>query len=112
VVGIYLSVVAWKGGHQFARPLQEFLDSLPRAPIPVVVVAFGDPYVLGKLPETSVVMTPFNGTVLAERSVARALVGRISVNGTLPVTIPGRYRRGEGMKIPAAHPPVSPLIRN
>ncbi|HTY58643.1 MAG TPA: glycoside hydrolase family 3 protein, partial [Bacteroidota bacterium] len=101
VVGIYLSVVAWKGDHRFAPPLRDFLDSLGHFPVPVIAVAFGDPYVLGKIPETQVVLTPFNGTNLAEVSVARAITGRIRIGGKSPVTVPGRYRRGEGIVLEA-----------
>ena len=97
VVGIYLSVVAWKGDHRFSKPLEDFLGSLGRSPVPVIAVAFGDPYVLGKLPVTQVVMTPFNGTNIAESSVARAITGKIRIAGRSPVTVPGRYRRGEGI---------------
>jgi beta-N-acetylhexosaminidase len=97
LVGIYLSVTAWKGDHRFSKPLDDFLASLSRFPVPVIAVAFGDPYVLGKLPLTQVVMTPFNGTILAERSVARAVAGTIGISGRAPVTVPGRYNRGEGI---------------
>jgi beta-N-acetylhexosaminidase len=99
LVGIYLSVVAWKGERRFAKPLEDFLRSLGNSPVPVILVAFGDPYVLGKLPQTSAGMTTYNGTFLAERSVARAVTGRIPVRGRLPVTIPGRYKRGEGISL-------------
>jgi beta-glucosidase-like glycosyl hydrolase len=99
VVGIYLSVVAWRGGPRFSEPLERFLASLNDQGKPVVLVAFGDPYILGKIPETAVVMTPYNGTYVAEQSVARAISGRIRISGTLPVTIPGRYARGAGMTL-------------
>jgi beta-glucosidase-like glycosyl hydrolase len=98
LVGVYLSVVAWKGGSRFSEPLERFLNSLDKQKKPVIAVAFGDPYILGKIPETAVVMTPYNGTYLAEQSVARAIAGRFSVSGVLPVTIPGRYARGAGLK--------------
>jgi len=62
-------------------------------------VAFGDPYILGKIPETSVMMTPFNGTILGELSVARAIIGKNEITGKLPVTIPGRYPRGAGISL-------------
>ncbi len=101
LVGVYLSVVAWKGDRSFSKPLQDFLGSLGRFPVPVIAVAFGDPYVLGKLPVTQVVMTPFNGTILAERSVAGAITGRIRIAGRSPVTVPGRYTRGEGIVMEA-----------
>jgi hypothetical protein len=99
LVGVYLSVIAWKGERRFAKPLEEFLNSLSHLQRPVILVAFGDPYVLGKMPETQVEMTPFNGTILAEQSVARAIVGKIAIGGKLPVTIPGRYNRGDGLII-------------
>ena len=101
LVGIYLSVVAWKGDHRFSKPLEDFLGSLGRFPVPVIAVAFGDPYVLGKIPSTQVVITPFNGTILAEQSVARAVTGRIRIAGRSPVTVPGRYRRGAGITLEA-----------
>ena len=97
VVGVYLSVAAWSGGNRFSKPLADFLNSLDRWPTPVILVAFGDPYIIGKLPQTRVVMTPYNGTGLAEQSVAMAVAGKIRFNGKLPVTIPGRYKRGDGL---------------
>ena len=97
LVGVYLSVVAWKGGPRFSGPLEDFLNALNKPGKPVIAVAFGDPYILGKIPETAVVMTPYNGTYLAEQSVARVIAGRIRVTGRLPVTIPGRYARGAGL---------------
>jgi beta-glucosidase-like glycosyl hydrolase len=98
VVGVYLSVVAWKGDRRFSHALEQFFASLPAYPIPVILVAFGDPYILGKLPTTHVVMTPYNVTYLAERSIARAVSGKSKITGKLPVTIPGRYPRGAGLE--------------
>ena len=99
LVGIYLSVVAWKGGSRFSKPLENFLGSLARQETPVIVVAFGDPYILGKIPPPTAALTPFNGTYLAEQSVARAVTGRIPITGKLPVTIPGCYARGSGIRL-------------
>ena len=96
LVGVYLSVVAWKGDRRFAAPLGDFLASLGSLSKPVILVAFGDPYILGKLPETQVVMTPYAGSTLAEQSVARVVSGRVKARGKLPVTIPGRYSLGAG----------------
>jgi beta-N-acetylhexosaminidase len=100
LVGIYMTIGAWKGQSSIAEPVQQLLDSLPGSGKPVITVAFGDPYVLGKLPLTQGVLTPYFGSVLAERSIARALAGAISIRGRLPVTIPGRYAIGEGLVLP------------
>jgi beta-N-acetylhexosaminidase len=99
IVGVYLTIAAWKGERHFSKPLQAFLGSLAHLSRPVILVAFGDPYILGKIPETSVMMTPFNGTILGELSVARAIIGKNEITGKLPVTIPGRYPRGAGISL-------------
>jgi beta-N-acetylhexosaminidase len=99
LVGIYLTIAAWKGEHHFSKPLEEFLSSLSHLPQPVILVAFGDPYVLGKLPETAAIITPMNGTILGEMSVARAIAGKTEIKGKLPITIPGRYPRGTGLNL-------------
>jgi beta-glucosidase-like glycosyl hydrolase len=98
VVGVYLSVTAWTGGTRFSPQLQEFLESLGKWKKPVILVAYGDPYIIGKLPQTQVILTPYNGTGLAEQSVVRGIAGKLRFNGRLPVTIPGRFRRGEGLR--------------
>ena len=102
LVGVYLSVIAWKGERRFAEPIETFLNSLDNSASPAILVAFGDPYVLGKIPEADAVLTTYNGTYLAERSIARAVTGAATIEGTLPVTIPGRYRRGEGIRLEPA----------
>lgn len=99
VMGVYLSVGAWKGSLRFSRALEQFLAPLTSLSKPVITVTFGDPYVLAKLPTTDVVLAPYNGTVLAERSIGKALVGAIQIKGKLPVTIPGKYRLDSGLEV-------------
>lgn len=93
IVAAYFTIGAWKGGHRFSPPLQSFLDGIASLSDRVVTVAFGDPYVLARLPETDAVLTPCNTTVLAEHSVAKAILGEIRPTGRLPVTLPGRTDR-------------------
>jgi hypothetical protein len=94
-----LPVGAWKGQQHFSKPLDNFLASLGTLSKPIISVAFGDPYVLAKLQTTDVVLTPYNGTVLAERSIGKALVGSIEIKEKLPVTIPGKYRLDSGLEL-------------
>lgn len=44
-------------------------------------------------------MTPYNGTILAERSIGKALIGSIDIGGKLPVTLPGRYKLDDGIQV-------------
>ena len=99
VLGVYLSIGAWKGKPTFSLALQDFFAQIGALPKPVITVAFGDPYVIGKLPETAVMMTPYNGAKVGERAIAKALLGKIDIPGKLPVTIPGKYTIGAGIQL-------------
>jgi hypothetical protein len=55
--------------------------------------------VLAKLPTTDVVMTPYTGALMGERSIGKASLGQIAITGKLPVTIPGKHKIGEGMQL-------------
>ena len=94
-----MTIAAWKGGSSILGPMQELYKSLPYAGKPVITVAFGDPYVIAKLPPTEGILTPYFGSVLAEWSVARALAGVIDIRGKLPVTIPGKYSLRDGIQL-------------
>ncbi|HLE31406.1 MAG TPA: glycoside hydrolase family 3 N-terminal domain-containing protein [Bacteroidota bacterium] len=105
LVGVYLSVGAWKGKLGIRNDIRDFLGEIARSRVPSILTAFGDPYVLGKIPLTEAILAAYNGTVLAERSVVKAITGAIPVSGRLPVTIPGRYKRGDGLDL-SARPPL------
>jgi len=105
VVGVYLSVGSWKGRLGFSKQVQEFLSRIQRMRKPVVTIAFGDPYILAKVPMTDVIITPYTGNRKAEEAVGRALVGATEVRGKLPVTIPGTFKRGDGIELKAARRP-------
>jgi beta-N-acetylhexosaminidase len=99
LIGVYLSIGAWKGAQRFSPSVEEFFARVGQLSKPVILVAFGDPYVLAKLPTTAVVMTPYTGAMMGERSIAEAIVGMIDITGRLPVTIPGKYKIGEGIQL-------------
>ena len=101
VLAVYLSIGAWRGKLDLSPRLMDFLRRLATLHKPIITVAFGDPYVIAKLPDTHVVMTPYAGHGRAERSVAAALVGDFDIKGKLPVTIPGKYAIGEGLDLHA-----------
>ncbi|MCI0699338.1 glycoside hydrolase family 3 protein [candidate division KSB1 bacterium] len=99
LLGVYLSIGAWKGKPAFSPAVQDFFAQVGALSKPVITIAFGDPYVIGKLPATAVIMTPYNGAKIGERAIAKAILGTIDITGKLPVTIPGKYKIGDGLKL-------------
>ena len=99
VLGIYLSVGSWKGQLGFSAELQKYFDSLSSLKKPVVIITFGDPYVIEKLPAASAILATYTGVRKAEESAGNVLLGKAGVQGKLPVTIPGKFKRGDGMHL-------------
>jgi beta-N-acetylhexosaminidase len=69
-------------------------------PKPVLWLAFGNPYVLRMAPEVVAYVCTFSYSDVSQIAAAKALSGEISVNGRLPVSIPGLFRCGSGLSIP------------
>jgi beta-N-acetylhexosaminidase len=99
ILGVYLSIGAWKGENKVSPTLQELLKKIGRLNTLIVTVAFGDPYVLGKLSGADAMIAAYTGVRKAEEAVGRALLGLSPVQGKLPVTIPGSFRLGEGIML-------------
>ena len=76
---------------------------LDRAPARTMVVAMGNPYVGGDIPELQNYMCSFSNASVSETAAVKALFGEIPISGHLPVTIPGVAKRGDGLERPA-HP--------
>ncbi len=84
------------------RLLNTILD---RAAGRTMVLAMGNPYVIGDFPAIQNYVCAFSNATVSEIAVVKALFGEIPIRGHLPVTLPGVAARGEGLERPAR--PVS-----
>jgi beta-N-acetylhexosaminidase len=66
-----------------------------------VVLAMGNPYVIGDFPTIQNYVCAFSNATVSETAVVKALFGEIPITGHLPVTIPGIASRGDGLQRPA-----------
>ncbi len=63
----------------------------------VMVVAFGNPYLLQQIPGVPDYMVAWGGAPVSQEAAACALLGTIPITGHLPITIPPVARRGDGL---------------
>ncbi|MCX6550076.1 MAG: hypothetical protein NTY02_03535 [Acidobacteria bacterium] len=84
---------------------QRIADELTKRDLPLIVVSFGNPYLLSAMPTANAYIAAYCPYPVTQRAVARALTGEIPVSGTLPVSLPGLYPRGRGLNIPKAAGP-------
>ena len=99
IISLHASVRTASGSVALPDGALELVRGLTRAGVPVVVVAFGNPYLLGEFPEVRTYLTAWSGVPVAERAAADAMLGRFEVTGRTPTRIPP-FEIGFGLRIP------------
>jgi beta-N-acetylhexosaminidase len=102
VVAAYVTASAYRGNVSRPGPLAGFVTTLTEASPQVVLVSFGNPYLLRPFPKTAGYMATFSTVPMSETSVAKAIFGEIRITGRLPVSIPGFANIGDGIQLDPA----------
>lgn len=95
----FVSVGSWKGPLGLPGAVKRFLRQVASIRKPVIAISFGDPYVLSEMPELSASLYAYSGIRPMQLAVIEALRGEIDIRGKLPVTIPPRFKRGDGIDL-------------
>ena len=77
--------------------LADLITGLQKAGTKVILVSFANPYLSMSLPATEAHLIAWSASTLSQRAAARALLGRASITGTLPISIPGVAPFGAGI---------------
>ncbi|MBL8732760.1 MAG: serine hydrolase [Planctomycetes bacterium] len=114
VLALSFAVREYSGGIGVPPSLRPVLAAL-RPEQQVVLVSFGNPYLLQHLPLVDAYVAAFVDTARVERQAAAALRGEAPLYGRLPVTIPGVAGAGTGLtqlvgdELPRAEPAAQDL---
>ncbi len=100
VVSAFVRVTSSKGTANMESSHATLLSRLARGGPPLIVLAFGSPYLLRQAPEIPVYLAAYGGIESAQRAAIGALFGEFDIGGELPVTLPGLFPFGHGLKIP------------
>ncbi len=63
----------------------------------LVVVAGGNPYQIRQIPHIPTYLVTYGRGEALERAAARAVMGRVTISGRTPVSLPGFFARGDGL---------------
>lgn len=99
VLASYIYVQTGKDIQLSDRQLS-FIHKLKKLGKPIVLIAFGNPYVIHDLPEADVHMLAWSAARQQVDAAADALFGASRIAGRLPIRIPGLYRMGDGLEMP------------
>ncbi|GIV58443.1 MAG: beta-N-acetylhexosaminidase [Rhodothermaceae bacterium] len=100
LVPAYVRVRSWSGRINLSEDQRVFLDRLIAQTPPVVLISFGNPYiVMGLARQPAAYLAAYGGSDASQKTTAQALFGQSDVGGRLPVTIPGLYAFGDGLRL-------------
>jgi beta-N-acetylhexosaminidase len=96
-----VAVRARSGKGSVALPAagRRLADELIQRRLPLVVISFGNPYLLLAMPGSPSYLLAYSPFPVSQRAAAKTVLGEIEINGTLPISLPGLYPRGHGLKI-------------
>lgn len=112
IAAVFVRVADRKGHVGFPEDQRALVNRLIEAGKPVVLVAFGSPYLIGRFPNAKTWLATFSANSVAQKAAARALFGEIAIGGKIPVTVPDVVERGAGIRVPANPMVLRPACRD
>jgi beta-N-acetylhexosaminidase len=101
-VNAYVRVAASSGRISLEPGQLKLLRDVSRGPTTSVTTVFGSPYLPMAVKEPRVYLLAYDFNKHAEAAALKALLGEAAITGRLPVTLPGTFERGHGLKRDAA----------
>ncbi|HUP47374.1 MAG TPA: glycoside hydrolase family 3 protein [Thermoanaerobaculia bacterium] len=98
VVTAFIRVAAYKGSIDLTAQQLRLLRELSALNKPFVFVLFGSPYLLHHVPELPSYMLTYDIHPGAELAAVKALSGEMPLQGRLPISLPGLYPIGHGLR--------------
>jgi beta-N-acetylhexosaminidase len=99
IIAPHVRRVEGEGRPTIPAHIAAWIDSLAMRR-PVVVAAFGNPYVIRQFPSVRSYMITYGVNEDLERAAAAALFGLQPITGRVPVSLPGFFSIGDGIQRP------------
>ena len=97
IVATYVRRIEGEGRFAIPQNVASWIDSLSRRE-KVVVVSLGNPYLIKQFPRVGTYLVTYGVSDAQERAAAWAVLGRAAIGGIVPVSLPGFFTRGDGMR--------------
>jgi beta-glucosidase-like glycosyl hydrolase len=102
IAGVFVRAASASGRLDLApevvRMLENIARSTERRSQPLVSVFFGNPYAAISTPDLPAMLLTYDFSDAAERAAAKAIAGEIPISGRLPITLPGFFALGHGLR--------------
>lgn len=101
VVGSFVFLQTSSGKISLTDAQSRFLKRLKTTGKPIVLISFGNPYIVIDLPDADVHLLAWANTQSQIDAATHAMFGATTIDGRMPISIPGtQYAFGAGLTIP------------
>ena len=97
IVATYVRRIEGEGRFAIPQNIANWIDSLAERER-VIVVSLGNPYLIRQFPHVGTYLVTYGVADVLERAGARAALGRAPITGAIPVSLPGFFARGDGIR--------------
>ena len=97
IVTAYVRRVEGEGRFAVPQSIASWIDEMSTRRR-VIVVAFGNPYLIRQFPRVGTYMVTYGVSDDLERAASRAILGLGRITGRSPVSLPGAFRAGDGIQ--------------
>ena len=99
ILNSFASPSAWKNRIFLPDHQMNFIHALNQRSDRILLISFGNPYLIQGLPETPAYVCAWKGSALMQNALVTSLLGKNDFTGTLPITIPEIAHRGFGIQL-------------
>ncbi|MHB0949716.1 MAG: glycoside hydrolase family 3 protein [Gemmatimonadaceae bacterium] len=97
VIALYVRRIEGEGRTAVPPRIASWIDSLATTQ-QVVVVTYGNPYLIRQFPSVGTYMVTYGVNESLEQAAARALLGEAPIRGKAPISLPGFFTKGDGIQ--------------
>ncbi|HEX6942933.1 MAG TPA: glycoside hydrolase family 3 N-terminal domain-containing protein [Gemmatimonadaceae bacterium] len=106
VLAAYVRRIEGEGRPSIPAHIAEWMERVASADAvapsaKVAMIAFGNPYLIRQVPSVATYLVTFGVGDALESAAAQAILGRAPIGGVSPVSLPGFFARGDGLRRPA-----------
>ena len=106
VLAAYVRRIEGEGRPSIPAHIAEWMERVAAADAmapstKVAMIAFGNPYLVRQVPSVATYLVTFGVGDALENAAAQAILGRAPIGGVSPVSLPGFFTRGDGVRRPA-----------
>jgi len=97
IVAAYVRRIEGEGRPAVPPHIAKWIDDLARKE-KVIAVALGNPYLIRQFPNVQTYLVTYGVSDALEHAAVAVVLGRATATGTTPVSLPGFFRRGDGIR--------------